>query len=94
MRRTCIVCCRQITLCDAQLTISNSVNVFYRVNQHRAPVVDGNVERAKQEQEFRIGSIGFADSLGILAASLVAVPMEVFLCNTQIRRGRTLCQGL
>ncbi|TFY77085.1 hypothetical protein EWM64_g6929 [Hericium alpestre] len=69
------------------------VNVFYRVNQepHR-PGMDP--ERAKQEKEFNIGSIGLSDSLGILAASLIAVPTEIELCKAQVNRGKTLCRGL
>ena len=72
-----------------------SVNVFYRVNQERIdPQSDHDSERTKQEREFKIGSIGFADSLGIVCASLVAVPTEVELCRTQVRRGKMLCKGL
>ncbi|KAK0223941.1 batten's disease protein Cln3 [Armillaria fumosa] len=71
------------------------VNVFYRVNQeHPDPNAANDVERTRQEREFKIGSIGFADSSGILLASLVAVPTEVRLCRAQIRRGKLLCQGL
>ncbi len=53
-----------------------------------------DLERTKQEREFKIGSIGFSDSLGILMASLVAVPTEMQLCRTQVARGKTLCKGL
>ncbi|PBK63260.1 batten's disease protein Cln3 [Armillaria solidipes] len=71
------------------------VNVFYRVNQeHPDPNAANDVERTRQEREFKIGSIGFADSSGILLASLVAVPTEVRLCRAQVRRGKLLCQGL
>ncbi|KAL5520775.1 BTN1 [Sanghuangporus sanghuang] len=48
-------------------------------------------ERAKQEREFQIGSIGFADSSGILLASIVAMPTELSLCRAQIARGKSLC---
>jgi battenin len=51
-------------------------------------------ELAKQEREFKIGSIGFADSSGILLASILAVPTEVELCRAQVARGKYLCQGL
>lgn len=69
------------------------VNVYHQINQERSdPGADP--ERAKQEREFKIGSVGFADSLGILCASIVAVPTEVELCKAQVRRGKTLCQGL
>lgn len=67
------------------------MNVFYRVGQE--PQADRS-ERARQEREFKIGSIGFADSLGILAASVLAVPTEVGLCNAQAARGKMLCKKL
>ena len=51
-------------------------------------------ERAKQEREFKIGSIGFADSFGILLASVLAVPTEVMLCRAQVGRGKTFCSEL
>jgi len=71
------------------------VNVFYRVNQERPdPDSVRDLERTKQEREFKIGSIGFADSLGILCASLLAVPTEIGLCRTQVRRGKILCKEL
>ncbi|KAH8979629.1 batten's disease protein Cln3 [Lactarius akahatsu] len=47
-----------------------------------------------QERAFKMGAIGLADSLGILAASLVAMPTEVALCRAQVGRGRLLCQEL
>ncbi|KAH8985949.1 batten's disease protein Cln3 [Lactarius hatsudake] len=47
-----------------------------------------------QERAFKMGAIGLADSLGILAASLVAMPTEVALCRAQVGRGRSLCQEL
>ncbi|KZT28273.1 batten disease protein Cln3 [Neolentinus lepideus HHB14362 ss-1] len=69
------------------------VNVYHQINQERSSLgVDA--ERAKQEREFKIGSVGFADSLGILLAAILAVPTEVELCKAQVRRGKTLCQGL
>ncbi|KAG6865746.1 hypothetical protein C0991_012218 [Blastosporella zonata] len=72
-----------------------SVNVFYRINQERPDAQSAHDdERAKQEKEFKIGSIGFADSFGILFASLVAVPTEVALCRAQVGRGKMLCKGL
>ncbi|EJD01806.1 batten's disease protein Cln3 [Fomitiporia mediterranea MF3/22] len=86
------------------------VNVFYRINQsHRhSPTPSSSFdpsnpsnpsnsvadERLKQEHEFQIGSIGFADSSGILLASLVAMPTEVSLCKAQIARGKMLCGQL
>ncbi|QRW13447.1 batten disease protein CLN3 [Ceratobasidium sp. AG-Ba] len=74
------------------------VNVFYRVGQDSTGVFDRgdsiSQERARQEQEFRIGSIGFADSSGILVASLIAMPTEVGLCHAQVQRGKLLCKDL
>ncbi|CDR98976.1 hypothetical protein [Sporisorium scitamineum] len=45
-----------------------------------------------QEHEFRIGCVGFGDSLGILAASIISMPLQVSLCNAQVRSGRDLCK--
>ncbi|KAF9011963.1 batten's disease protein Cln3 [Cyathus striatus] len=73
------------------------VNVFYRINHERPdPTVHEyhDVERTRQEREFRIGSIGFADSTGILFASLLAMPTEVGLCRAQVERGKTFCKTL
>jgi battenin len=71
------------------------VNVFYRVNQEPPdPNTANDVERTRQEREFKIGSIGFADSAGILFASMLAVPTEVELCRAQVSRGKLLCKGL
>lgn len=75
--------------------VLTSVNVFYRVNQENPdPLSAQDSERTKQEKEFKIGSIGFSDSLGILMASLLAMPTELELCKAQVRRGKLLCQGL
>ena len=71
--------------------------MFYRVNQDETaghPPNEHDKERMMQEKEFRIGSIGFADSLGILSASLIAVPTEIGLCRAQVARGKILCQQL
>ena len=73
------------------------VNVFYRVNQEDPdPTTPGgrDAERTKQEKEFKIGSIGFADSSGILLASLLAMPTEIELCKAQVHRGKMLCRSL
>lgn len=76
---------------DSHFNFLYSVNVFYRVGQEPET---NHGERTRQEREFKIGSIGFADSLGILAASIFAVPTEVGLCNIQVERGKTLCKTL
>ena len=34
----------------------------------------------------------FGDSLGILAASLISMPLQVSLCDAQVRSGRDLCK--
>jgi len=69
------------------------VNMFYHINQ--MPARDGtDAELAKQEREFQIGSVGFADSLGILCASLIAMPTELELCKAQVRRGKMLCASV
>ncbi|KAF9238938.1 batten's disease protein Cln3 [Melanogaster broomeanus] len=71
------------------------VNVFYRINQERPdPSTVDDLERTKQECEFKIGSLGFSDSSGILLASLLAVPTEIQLCRTQVARGKMFCKGL
>jgi len=69
------------------------VNCFYHINQ--IPMrEDIDPELAKQEREFQIGSVGFADSLGILCASLLAMPTELELCKAQVRRGKILCTAI
>ncbi|KAL4072190.1 batten's disease protein Cln3 [Scleroderma citrinum] len=71
------------------------VNVFYRINQERPdPLSVEDEEWAKQACEFKIGSLGFSDSSGILLASLVSMPTEIELCKLQVARGKLLCQGL
>ncbi|KAF5313328.1 hypothetical protein D9611_008647 [Ephemerocybe angulata] len=72
------------------------VNVFYRIN-HEPPDASiryNDIELTRQAREFKIGSIGFADSTGILLASILAVPTEVGLCNAQAARGKMFCKGL
>ncbi|KAK4048076.1 battenin CLN3 protein [Microbotryomycetes sp. JL221] len=53
-----------------------------------------NLSRRAMEREFKIASVGFADTLGILCASLVASALEPALCKAQVARGRTLCREL
>lgn len=71
----------------------HSVNVFYHINQMPARE-NISPDIAMQEREFQIGSVGFADSLGILAASLLAMPTELELCKAQVRRGKMLCKAV
>ncbi|GAA5943219.1 amino acid transporter YHC3 [Sporobolomyces koalae] len=77
------------------------VNCFYRlgaVASENEP--DGREEgnkdqvRRQQEKEFKIASVGFADTSGILVASLIATVLEPALCRDQVRRGRTFCTEL
>ncbi|KIO24392.1 hypothetical protein M407DRAFT_15430 [Tulasnella calospora MUT 4182] len=73
------------------------VNVFYRIGQEDHPEESDSeydIERKKQEREFKIGSIGVADSLGIMLASLLAMPTEIGLCKAQVARGKDLCRTL
>jgi battenin len=81
---------------------SFSVTAFYQINQEGQSrlrsmpldITSQQLEQMAQEREFQIGSIGLADSMGILAASLVAVPMELTLCKMQIARGREFCRSV
>ena len=47
--------------------------------------------RTIQEYEFKIGSVSLGDSLGIVLATLVSIPLQVSLCHMQVGRGRDLC---
>ena len=51
-------------------------------------------EIAKQEKEFKIGSVGVSDSIGIILAVLVSMPLELSLCAAQVERGKGLCRSL
>lgn len=48
--------------------------------------------RRAQEHEFRIGCVGVGDTMGIMAAALFSMPLELALCDAQVRRGRDLCK--
>jgi hypothetical protein len=78
--------------------VSFSVNAFYRVNQEPPDTPSSStandLEWTRQAREFKIGSIGFADSSGILLASLLAMPTEIQLCKGQVKRGKLFCKGL
>jgi len=79
------------------------VNTFYHLSSREAEA-DGDHEsqsdngtarpETPQEREFKIGSMGFADSTGILLASLISVPVEIGLCEVQVGRGRGVCREL
>ncbi|KAL1747694.1 batten's disease protein Cln3 [Schizophyllum fasciatum] len=78
---------------------SSYVNTFYRINQDgtrawrddlnarpsaASPASSGADDRLRAAQrEFLIGSLGFSDSVGILLASIVSVPVEVALCKVR-----------
>lgn len=61
------------------------MNAYFRAGQEPADA---------QERAFKMGAIGLADSLGVIAASLVAMPTEISLCRAQVARGHLLCQDL
>ncbi|GAA5954886.1 hypothetical protein JCM3765_007802 [Sporobolomyces pararoseus] len=98
-----LVCCEG--LCGG----AAYVNCFYRLGtaieeeeqqQSSSEEEGGRVvmkkdsRRKEQEKEFRIASVGFADTSGILVASLIASVLEPKLCQTQVRNGRTYCTQL
>lgn len=90
MRRTFIVSIlcssfKGIQVLLRGLPFPRSVNAYFRAGQEPADA---------QERAFKMGAIGLADSLGILAASLVAMPTEISLCHAQVARGHLLCQDL
>ena len=69
-----------------------SVNVFHRINLEKSDSSDP--ETAKQEKEFKIGSMGVPDSTGIILAVLLSMPLELGLCAAQVKRGKELCRSL
>ncbi|WWC91078.1 uncharacterized protein L201_006019 [Kwoniella dendrophila CBS 6074] len=74
------------------------VNTFYHVSREgeneegEGPSNDNG--KKGMEREFRIGAVGAADSTGILFASLISMPLELYLCNSQIEQGRSMCRDL
>lgn len=87
--------------CEGLAGGSAYVNCFYWLGADEVNEADsGGLTDGKEparlalEREFRIASVGFADTLGILCASLVASGVEPALCKAQVRRGRTLCKQL
>ncbi|GAA5854004.1 hypothetical protein JCM9279_003759 [Rhodotorula babjevae] len=50
--------------------------------------------RLDQEREFCIASVGFADTSGILAAAMLSMAVEPYLCASQVARGRLFCREL
>lgn len=92
--------------CDkssAVLTWQSSVSVFYQIGTKEGDArgAEGEVietdeldvaARKAQEHEFRIGCVGVGDTMGILLAAMVSIPLELSLCNAQVSRGRLLCK--
>lgn len=86
----------------ADLYVPCSVSVFYHIGMSPSAVNTDAVDdpagadradtRAAQEHEFRIGCVGFGDTLGILVASIVSMPLQLELCSAQVARGYTLCK--
>ncbi|CED85043.1 Predicted small molecule transporter involved in cellular pH homeostasis (Batten disease protein in human) [Phaffia rhodozyma] len=75
------------------------VNVYHHVGRVDDDEVDERTERSrdertKQEKEWRMGVVGAADSLGILFASLISMPIELGLCQHQVEKGMDLCRTL
>ena len=85
MRGSFIVSFIYVSLERASRLIMYSVNAYFHAGQEPAEA---------QERAFKMGAIGLADSLGILTASLVAMPTELALCRAQVGRGRSLCLEL
>ncbi|GAA5894478.1 amino acid transporter YHC3 [Sporobolomyces salmoneus] len=98
-----LVCCEG--LCGG----AAYVNCFYRLGTAIEEVGQGDEDalevggssrivkdsrRREQEKEFRIASVGFADTSGILVASLISSALEPRLCRSQVSRGRTHCTEL
>lgn len=70
------------------------VSVFYQIGTSGG-VVSGDeseIARRAQEDEFRVGCVGVGDSMGILVASLVSMPIQLGLCAAQVSSGRDLCK--
>ena len=73
-------------------TSLRSVNAFYWINHEESDSSDPEI--AKQEKEFKMGSMGVPDSSGIILATLLAMPLELSLCAAQVKRGKELCRLL
>jgi battenin len=88
----------------------HSVSVFYQIGTtHHQPKtvstsstdssstpeeVELELARRGQEQEFRVGCVGVGDSMGILLASIISMPLQLGLCDAQVKAGRDLCAQL
>jgi len=84
-----------------KLPLISSVSVMSRIGGLERQSGGHNVQIQNQEYEFRMGSVSVSpsmllihqlgDSLGIVLASIVSIPMQVALCAAQVQRGRDLC---
>lgn len=81
------------------------VSVFYQIGTTQREIhlptsseeVEGEDEVARrgQEQEFRVGCVGVGDSMGILVAALISMPIQMGLCSHQVKElGRDYCNLL
>ncbi|PWN33942.1 batten's disease protein Cln3 [Meira miltonrushii] len=61
-------------------------------NGHDEQETEASEARRAQEHEFRIGCVGVGDTMGIMAAALFSMPLELALCDAQVQRGRDLCK--
>lgn len=41
-----------------------------------------------------MGCVGVGDSMGILLASIISMPLQLGLCDAQVKAGRELCAQL
>lgn len=60
------------------------VNAFHNVSDA--------VDIKEEDKEFSIGSVGLADSLGVLCAAIFSIWLEPTLCAYQVRHGRPWCR--
>ena len=60
------------------------VNTFSEI-MHNVPI---------QDREFSMGATSVSDSGGICIASLISMPLEIFLCGWQVRHGREWCRNI
>lgn len=58
------------------------VNTFAEISE-RVP---------KAEREFSLGATSVSDSGGICVAGLLAMGLEIWLCEWQVERGRDYCK--
>lgn len=51
-------------------------------------------EVPEEDREFSLGTVSVADTLGILLASFVSMPLEPAICAAQVRQGRDWCKQI